>query len=79
MIHKTTYECAHSWCLAPFKVANAEGKYPAICRKCGQYTLLESKPEGSPDPTEYYRVENSFKEEEGDIVGEQGSTAGEEA
>ena len=75
MINKTTDVCDHSWCPAPFRVANADDKYPAICRKCGAYTLLDSRMEGSPDPTEYYRIENSFKDkEEGGEYAEDSST-----
>lgn len=63
-IYKTTAECEHSWCQANFKVANADGKYPAICRKCGAYTLLASPTQEGVDAAEYERIENLFNKED---------------
>lgn len=62
MIDKTNSPCEHSWCPGTFKVANAEGKYPMICRKCGAYKLMDGVAPTEVEPTEFYQIEAKFSQ-----------------
>lgn len=62
MIDKTNSTCDHSWCPGTFKIANVEGKYPMICRKCGDYKLMDGTAPTDVEPQEFYSIEAKFSQ-----------------